>query len=100
MEFHVGRDDPLIFGEGIIIDLLLFIFSKHRYPLITVMGEGKYFNIVQALNQHNISYRTSSRSMEPYGTPGGIGNNTQYVIYVKKKDKHLAEHALNEALSK
>ncbi|UUZ82843.1 hypothetical protein LJK88_02095 [Paenibacillus sp. P26] len=88
----------MIFGEGLIVDLLLFIFSKHRYPLITVIGEGKYFNIVQALNQHNLSYRTSSRTMEPYGTPAGAGSSTQYVIYVKKQDKHLAEHALNEAL--
>ncbi|KIL40274.1 hypothetical protein SD70_14310 [Gordoniibacillus kamchatkensis] len=81
--------------EGLFVDLFLYIFSKHKYRVTTLFNLDEYYKATYQLSTNDISYRTRIKNMEPFGSAGGIGYNTQYDIYVKKRDRYVAEKALS-----
>ncbi len=81
--------------ERLIMNIIMFLFSKHRYLFFTTFNISEYNKVVNKLKQHGISYRSritnnDNGSMYSYRT-----DNNQYDIFVKKDDQHLAEKARN-----
>jgi hypothetical protein len=78
--------------ENLIMNILMFLFSKHRSNIFTSFIQSDYYQAVNKLKEHGISYR--SRITGQY--TGTMSSNSQYDIYVKKGEEYLAEKALSK----
>lgn len=81
--------------EQLIMNIIMFLFSKHRRLAFTTFNQSKYYDAVNKLKGHGVSYRSRITSNDT-GTIGSNGNS-QYDIYVKKDEVFLAEKAINSS---
>jgi hypothetical protein len=81
--------------ERLIMNIIRFFFSKYRYLLFTSFNISEYYNAVNKLKQHGVSYRSRITSYDTGTRYSNRNDNSQYDIFVKKDDQHLAEKALN-----
>jgi len=81
--------------ENLIMNALTFIFSKHRYLFFTSFKQADYYNTVTKLKNHGVSYRIRITSHDTGMTGSSRNDLNQYDIFVKKKEKDLAEKAIN-----
>ncbi|NRF93364.1 hypothetical protein HQN89_20605 [Paenibacillus frigoriresistens] len=79
--------------EQLIMNIIMFLFSKHRHLVFTAFNQSKYYDAVNNLKGHGVSYRSRITS-QVTGTMGSNGNS-QYDIYVKKNQVYSAEKAIN-----
>lgn len=83
--------------ERLIMNVIVFLFSKHRHLIFTSFNLPEYFEAINKLKEHGLSYRSRITSLHT-GVINSHRNDTatgQYDIYVKKDQQHLAEKALN-----
>jgi hypothetical protein len=82
--------------ENLIMNILMFLFSKHRSNIFTSFNQSEYYQAVNKLKKHGISYRTRITSHDTGTMFSNRNENTQYDIYVKKGEEYLAEKALSK----
>ncbi|KRF13471.1 hypothetical protein ASG93_13115 [Paenibacillus sp. Soil787] len=81
--------------EQLIMNIIMFLFSKHRRLVFTAFNQSNYYDAVNNLKSHGVSYRSRITNHDR-GTMGSNRNdNIQYDIYVKKDEVYLAEKAIN-----
>jgi hypothetical protein len=81
--------------EQLILNIIMFLFSKHRRLVFTAFNQSEYYEAVNKLKSHGVSYRSRITSHDT-GTVGSNRNdNSQYDIYVKKDEEYLAGMAIN-----
>jgi hypothetical protein len=78
--------------EQLIMNLIMFLFSKHRRLVFTSFNQSEYYDAVNKLKSHGVSYRSRITS---YDRSFNRNDNDQYDIYVKKDEEYLAEKAIN-----
>lgn len=81
--------------DRLLMNIISFLFSKHRHIVFTTFKEEQYFKMIHKLDNHGVSHRTKVSSMDAGGMYSGRGSMNQYDIYVKKEDVHLAEQAIH-----
>lgn len=76
-------------------NVLTYIFSKHKCLVFTTFNHDDYFKVASKLQHHGVTYRTKFTGRNK----GEIGverlGPTQYDLYVKKSEEHLASKAIN-----
>jgi hypothetical protein len=81
--------------DKLIINIFMFLFSKHRHLLFTTFNVLEYYKMVDKLKSNGLSYRTRITSLDT----GDIGSSrddlSQYDILIKKQDKHIASKIIN-----
>ena len=60
--------------ENFIMNALTFLFSKHRYLILTSFNQADYYNTVTKLKNHGVSYRTRITSHDT-GMAGASRND-------------------------
>ncbi|MFC0237279.1 MULTISPECIES: hypothetical protein [Fictibacillus] len=87
----------LIVLGGIIVGSLV---QKHRYRnmnlIYTAFGQENYFNVTAKLKADGVPYKVRIPGQAFGDRERSIIDNTQYDIYVKKADAHLAADALRK----
>jgi precorrin-6B methylase 2 len=81
--------------EQLIMNIIMFLFSKHRRLVFTAFNQSKYYDAINKLKSHGISYRSRITSHDTGTVGSGRNDNSQYDIYVKKDEVYLAEKAIN-----
>jgi hypothetical protein len=86
--------DMVIMGniDQLIMNIIMFLFSKHRRLVFTAFDLSEYYDAVNKLKNHGVSYRSRITS---YDKGTNRNDNSQYDIYVKKDEEYLAEKAIN-----
>jgi hypothetical protein len=78
--------------EQLIMNIFMFLFSKHKRLVFTSFNPSEYYDAVNKLISHGVSYHSRITSHDR-GT--NRNDSTQYDIYVKKDEEYLAEKAIN-----
>ncbi|RFU60628.1 hypothetical protein [Bacillus sp. V59.32b] len=79
----------------VIIKLAQLYINRNWKLLHTTFGHENYYKAVAKLKSAGVKYKTK--------TPLNVNNrerlndNTQYDIYVKKEEEHLAQRAMNQS---
>lgn len=74
---------------------VLKLYSNRKWTLFyTAFGHENYYKIVAKLNNAGVKYKTST----PVNFRGDAGfkDQTQYDIFVKKEEEHIAHSALQK----
>jgi hypothetical protein len=76
----------------LIISLLRYYLNRKWLLIYTAFGYENYFKEIAKLQNAGVKYKSKT----PYNIRGeaGLKDITQYNIYVKKEDEHLAHQAL------
>ncbi|SEB45564.1 hypothetical protein SAMN05443246_0445 [Paenibacillus sp. GP183] len=82
--------------ENLIMNFLMFLFSKHRSNIFTSFNQSEYYQAVNKLKEHGISYRSRITSHDTGIMSSNRNDNSQYDIYVKKGEEYFAEKALSK----
>jgi hypothetical protein len=81
--------------EKLIMNIIMFLFSKHRSLIFTSFNQSEYYNAVNKLKHQGLSYRTRISTLDTGTMYSNRNDFNQYDIFVKKQDEHIAEKALN-----
>lgn len=85
---------------AIILALIVFlslkmVFNRNWKLVYTAFGHDDYFRVIGKLKQGGVLYKTKSPvNLEE---PSRFKDMTQYDIYVKKEDEHIALNVLHNA---
>jgi hypothetical protein len=80
---------------GIIIGTFIHKYRYRNWTLIyTAFGHESFFNIVSKLKAGDVKYKVKT-PIQNFGVRY-YNDNTQYDIYVKKEDAHLAANAMQK----
>jgi hypothetical protein len=79
---------------SLLISLLQLFFNRKWLLFYTAFGHDNYFMIIAKLNAAGVKYKTKS----PVSTRGDarFNDQTQYDIFVKKEEEHMAHAALHK----
>lgn len=85
--------------------LIRWLFFEKKHLAYTAFGDDMYYKAVDRLRTQGIAYDAVLKvNANVHGTEGHIAssrmreamtNTAQYDLYVKKKDQHHAQQALN-----
>ena len=75
--------------------LLRMFFSTHKCLVYSAFGNDDYYKVVGKLSGGGVSYETVSIRNSNINQYFSNNDNTQYDIYVKEEDKHIAERAIH-----
>jgi hypothetical protein len=81
--------------ENLFTKILMFLFSKYRSNIFISFNQSEYYQAVNKLIEHGISYRSRITSHNTATMYSNRNDNCQYDIYVKKGEEYLAEKALS-----
>jgi hypothetical protein len=73
------------------------LYANRKWKLIySAFGYEHYFRIIGKLKSEGVGYKTKT-PMNFNNSDNRFNDNTQYDIYVKKEEEHLAHRALQKA---
>jgi hypothetical protein len=81
--------------EQLIMNIFMFLFSKHKRLVFTSFNPSEYYDAVNKLIIHGVSYRSRITSHDRGTMSSNRNDSTQYDIFVKKDEEYLAEKAIN-----
>lgn len=85
--------------DQLVLNIFTFLFSKYRRLVSTSFNQGDYYNVVNKLKNHGVSYRTRITSHNTGMAGSSINDLNQYDVFVKKKDEALAEEIINSTFT-
>lgn len=76
-----------------LISIVQIMYNRRWTLIYTAFGHEKYFAVAARLKHAGVKYQTKS----PFNSriDGRFKDNTQYDIYVKKGQEHLAQSAIH-----
>jgi hypothetical protein len=91
----IGWAYLIIVLGGIIIGSFIKMYLNRKWKLFyTAFGQENYFKVVSELKANGVNYKVEIPSRLNYYR--SFNDNTQYDIYVKKEDAHLAANAMQK----
>jgi hypothetical protein len=79
----------------LVITLIPYLSNRKWTLLYTAFGSENYFGVIGKLKTAGINYK-SKTPINFRGSESRFLGNTQYDIYVKREEEHLANEALQK----